>query len=382
MFTIKNLKNKLKNFWHWIIFFGSAIAVFFSSILLIFYKIIDWLTELFSRFKPRKILWSLVALGILFLFSLFYFRVVTLPTGNSKPVAVIINHGDSVQKIALQLKEARVISNSNFFILLCKLFDWDREIHAGRYDFSDNYSIFRVLRKLTQGGATAINVVIPEGATLKQIAGILQNEINLDSNLFVQIVSNQSFVDSLKIPGKTLEGYLFPNTYNFYWQQDIKSVIYRMLEEFRKIVYDSLKFVENPQLSLKRLVTLASLIEKESKRPDELPLISAVFYNRLKIDMPLQCDPTVSYALELSRPVKPADLQVKHPYNTYIYYGLPPGPICNPGTLSLRAVLTPAPVTYLYFVAKRDGYHIFSNTLDEHNQAIYDMMKEKKAGLN
>src|SRR4030067_1139784 len=382
MFTIKNLKNKLKNFWHWIIFFGSAIAVFFSSILLIFYKIIDWLTQLFSRFKPRKSLWSFVALGILFLFSIFYFRVVTLPTGNPRPVAIIINHGDSVQKIALQLKEARVISNSNFFILLCKLFDWDREIHAGRYDFSDNYSIFRVLRKLTQGGATAINVVIPEGATLKQIAGILQNEINLDSNLFVQIVSNQSFVDSLKIPGKTLEGYLFPNTYNFYWQQDIKSVIYRMLEAFRKIVYDSLKFVENPQLSLKRLVTLASLIEKESKRPDELPLLSAVFYNRLKIDMPLQCDPNVSYGLGLNRPVKPVDLQVKHPYNTYIYYGLPPGPICNPGTLSLRAVLTPAPVSYLYFVAKRDGYHIFSNTLDEHNQAIYNMIKERKAGLN
>ena len=98
--------------------------------------------------------------------------------------------------------------------------------------------------------------------------------------------------------------------------------------------------------------------------------------------MPLQCDPTVSYALELSRPVKPADLQVKHPYNTYIYYGLPPGPICNPGTLSLRAVLTPAPVSYLYFVAKRDGYHIFSNTLDEHNQAIYNMIKERKASLN
>jgi len=382
MLTIKKLKNKLKNFWHWIILFGSAIAVFFSSILLIFYKIIDCLTELFSRYKQRKVFGSLVAAGILLLFSLFYFRVVTLPMGNPRPVAIIINHGDSVQKIALQLKEARVISNSNFFILLCKLFDWDREIHAGRYDFSDNYSIFRVLRKLTQGGATAINVVIPEGATLKQIAGILQKEINLDSSLFVQIASDKNLADSLKIPGKTLEGYLFPNTYNFYWQQDIKSVIFRMLEEFRKTVFDSLKFVETPQLGLKKLVTLASLIEKESKRPDELPLISAVFYNRLKIDMPLQCDPTVSYGLGLNRPVKPADLQVKHPYNTYIYYGLPPGPICNPGTLSLRAVLTPAPVSYLYFVAKRDGYHIFSNTLDEHNQAIYNMIKERKAGLN
>lgn len=382
MLTIEKLKNKIRNFWHWIIFFISAAAVFFSSFLLLFYKIIDWLTELFSRFKQRKILWSLVALGILFLFSLFYFRVVTLPTGDSKPVAVIINHGDSVQKIALQLKEARVISNANFFILLCKLFKWDREIHAGRYDFSDNYSIFRVLKKLTQGGATAINVVIPEGATLKQIAGILQKEINLDSVLFVQIASDKNFIDSLKISGKTLEGYLFPNTYNFYWQQDIKSVIFRMLEGFRKIVYDSLKFVETTQLSLKKLVTLASLIEKESKRADELPLISAVFYNRLKIDMPLQCDPTISYGLELNRPVKPADLQIKHPYNTYIYYGLPPGPICNPGILSLRSVLTPAPVSYLYFVAKKDGYHIFSNTLDEHNQAIYNMIKERKAGLN
>ena len=145
MLTIEKLKNKLKNFWHWIIFFASAVAVFFSSFLLLFYKIIDWLTELFSRFKQRKILWSLVAVGVLLIISFFYFRVIPLPSGNSKPVAVIINHGDSVQKIALQLREARVISNSNFFILLCKIFGWDREIHAGRYDFSDDYSIFRVL---------------------------------------------------------------------------------------------------------------------------------------------------------------------------------------------------------------------------------------------
>lgn len=382
MLTIKEFKNKLRNTWHWIILFGSAVAVFFSSILLLFYKIIDWLTELFSQVKTRKLQWIAAGLGMVLVFFIFYFRILTFSLGPAKPVSVIINHGDSVQKIALQLKEARVISSSHFFILLCKIFGRDRDIHAGRYDFADNYSIFRVLRMLTQGGATAIDVVIPEGSTLKQIAGILQKEINVDSSLFVQIASDKNFIDSVKIPGQTLEGYLFPNTYNFYWQQDIKSVIYRMLEEFRKIVFDSLKFVETPQFSLKRLVTLASLIEKESKKAAELPLISAVFYNRLKIDMPLQCDPTVSYGLELDRPVKPADLQVRHPYNTYIHYGLPPGPICSPGTKALHAVLTPAPVSYLYFVAKRDGYHIFSNTLDEHNQAIYNMIKERKAGLN
>ncbi len=321
-------------------------------------------------------------MAIIILIFSFYLKIFTFPFGNARPVAVIINQGDSVQKVALQLEEARVISSSNFFILLCKIFKMDRKIYAGRYDFSSHYSIFKVLKMLTQGGATAINVVIPEGATLKQIAGILQKEINVDSVLFVQIASDKIFVDSLKIPGNTLEGFLFPNTYNFYWQQDIKSLILRMLGEFKAIVYDSLQFVETPQLPLKKLVILASLIEKESKRPQELPLISAVFYNRLKIDMPLQCDPTVSYALELDRPVKPTDLQINHPYNTYINYGLPPGPICSPGKLSLKAVLTPAPVGYLYFVAKKDGYHIFSNTLEEHNQAIYDMLKDKKTGLN
>lgn|SRR5574341_65796 len=382
MLEIKNLKAKLKELSYWIILFGSSLAVFLFSILLLFYRLVDFLTLLWSKLKGPRWAWGVGVVAIIILVLSFYLKIFIFPFGNSRPVSVIINQGDSVQKVALQLEEAQVIKSSNFFILLCKIFNWDRKIYAGRYDFASNYSIFRVLRMLTQGGATAINVVIPEGATLKQIAGILQKEINVDSALFVQIASDKIFLDSLKIPGKTLEGFLFPNTYNFYWQQDIKSIVARMLEEFRKIVYDSLQFVETSQLPLKKLVILASLIEKESKKPQELPLISAVFYNRLKIDMPLQCDPTVSYALELNRPVKPEDLQINNPYNTYLNYGLPPGPICNPGKLSLKAVLTPAPVGYLYFVAKKDGFHIFSNTLEEHNQAIYDMLKGKKTGLN
>lgn len=382
MLKIKKWKVNLREISYWLILLGSSLAVFLFSILLLFYRLVDLLNLLWSRIRNRRWAWGVGALAIIILIFSFYLKIFTFPFGNARPVAVIINQGDSVQKVALQLEEARVISSSNFFILLCKIFKMDRKIYAGRYDFSSHYSIFKVLKMLTQGGATAINVVIPEGATLKQIAGILQKEINVDSVLFVQIASDKIFVDSLKIPGNTLEGFLFPNTYNFYWQQDIKSLILRMLGEFKAIVYDSLQFVETPQLPLKKLVILASLIEKESKRPQELPLISAVFYNRLKIDMPLQCDPTVSYALELDRPVKPTDLQINHPYNTYINYGLPPGPICSPGKLSLKAVLTPAPVGYLYFVAKKDGYHIFSNTLEEHNQAIYDMLKDKKTGLN
>ncbi len=382
MLEIRKLKAKLRELSYWIILLGSSLAVFLFSILLLFYRLVDFLGLLWSKIKGPKWAWGAGAAAILLLILSFYLKVFTFSLGSARPVAVIINQGDSVQKVALQLEEAQVIKSSNFFILLCKVFGWDRKIYAGRYDFASNYSIFRVLRMLTQGGATAINVVIPEGVTLKQVAGILHKEINLDSALFVQIATDKIFVDSLKIPGNSLEGFLFPNTYNFYWQQDIKSIIARMLEEFRKIVYDSLQFVETPQLSLKKLVILASLIEKESKKPQELALISAVFYNRLKIDMPLQCDPTVSYALELNRPVKPEDLQVHNPYNTYINYGLPPGPICNPGKLSLKAVLTPAPVGYLYFVARKDGYHIFSNTLEEHNQAIYDMLKDKKNGLN
>jgi len=169
----------------------------------------------------------------------------------------------------------------------------------------------------------------------------------------------------------TLEGYLFPNTYNLYWGMKEEEIAKLMVDELFMIITPDLRArAKEIGLSLHQALTLASLIEKETGAAQERPLISAVFHRRLKMGMPLQCDPTVVYILSpLNRPLTKSDLKVKSPCNTYLHPGLPPGPICNPGLASIKAALWPAQTDYLYFIAQGDGSHIFSRTNREHINA-------------
>jgi UPF0755 protein len=256
----------------------------------------------------------------------------------------------------------------------------DTKIYAGRYEFQSGQSMFSILSQLSKGGATAINVTIPPGLEIKQVAGILHHQIGTDSLLLVQLTQDTLFLRGFGLQVKNLEGFLFPETYNFYWKPKEEEVIQTMVSQFRRVVFNDLGYRPSGirRNELKDLVTLASLIEKEGLKSEEYPLISAVFHNRLKRDMPLQCDPTILYVLPpLNRPIRPEDLQIDSPYNTYKYYGLPPGPICNPGREALKAAMNPAEVQYLYFVHRGDGTHIFSNTLEEHNRAIWQLKKNK-----
>lgn len=369
------LKDKFQNLIEFTTTFLWSSVIFILSSVLIIFKIIDFLKTLFTQRKFLK-LKTVQIVGIVLAFALilnfaFYTRLLPIPfTSQSKPINLIINKGESISEIAGKLKQTGVISNKKFFLLLTKILGIDRKIYAGRYEFTPGSTIYKVLGKLSSGGATAINVVIPEGLTIKQIASILKKEVNLDSAAFVSLALNKALPQKLELPGPTLEGYLFPNTYNLYWQPEAEEVITSMVQEFKNIILDSsITKLLKPNFTLKQAVILASLIEKEAQREEEKPLISAVYHNRLRKGMLLQCDPTVIYALELNRPPVLKDLEIDSPYNTYKYYGLTPGAICNPGKSSIEAALQPATVNFLYFVARGDGSHIFSATLEEHNQA-------------
>jgi len=294
---------------------------------------------------------------------------------------VLVEKGDNLPKISQKLKDSGLEFNSQLLYLSSIILNIDRKIFPGRYDFQKGVTLSGLLKKFYKKEITSIDVTIPEGYNLYQIAGILKREIELDSSLFVKTCFDTGFIHRLGLNSKSLEGYLFPDTYKLFWKMEPEKVIEIMVQEFKKVIDDPLlSQSESLNLSIYELLILASLVESEAKVDEERDLISAVYHNRLKLGMPLQCDPTVIYALGgLDRPLTHKDLEVDSPYNTYRYPGLPPGPINNPGKASILAALFPAKVKYLYFVAKGDGSHIFSVDLEEHNRARAKIKRENKS---
>ena len=233
-------------------------------------------------------------------------------------------------------------------------------------------SLLEVLRRLESGRVVTHQVTIPEGFTALDIAQLLASERLADPVRFMALVGDPALATRLGLPGPTLEGYLFPDTYRLSRGMGEEEILQIMAARFRQVVPADIEArAERLQLDIRGVITLASLIEKEAKQDRERPIIAGVFLNRLRLSMPLQSDPTAVYgAPDPRRRVTPLDLQRKTPYNTYQNPGLPPGPIANPGLSSILAVLSPARVSYLYFVAKNDGTHFFSRTLDEHTHAV------------
>jgi len=215
-------------------------------------------------------------------------------------------------------------------------------------------------------------VLHPEGATVAELARMLESERLAASGAVVRLASDPAFLATLTIEGPSLEGYLFPDTYQFVRGMTTEEILTRMVQRFRaKLGPDVAARAQARGLSVHQLLTLASIIEREAVARDELRTISGVFWNRLKLNMPLQADPTVQYATgKERRALTRADLGIEHPYNTYRSPGLPPGPIASPGLAAIEAALDPAPVKYLYFVAMDDHRHYFSSTLGEHNAAV------------
>lgn len=328
--------------------------------------------------KRRVVAWVVIVILVLIaIFAIkanFWLReqLRKPPSGGFKPQVVIIPPGKSLRRTANVLKEAGIIRDVNSFILLARITRQARKLQSGRYRFDEPMAPILVLKTLTKSGTLTEHVTIPEGYTLNEIAHTLAEQESIDTNQFLKVAHDPAFLSAHGIEASSAEGYLFPSTYNIYWKMDPKKALVLMTSEFNKVFNDSLKRrAASLRMTTHQVLTLASIIEAEGKKDSERPTISSVFHNRLKENMPLESCATVEFILpEHKGRLLFADLKVQSPYNTYLHAGLPPGPICSPGRISIRAALYPADTDYLYFVANGDGSHTFSRTGAQHAQAI------------
>ena len=284
---------------------------------------------------------------------------------------VNITQGMNSHKIAQLLSGEKLIRSKSAFLILARLNGSSRSLKAGKYKLNAKLNTSQVLHKLKRGDVIKQYLVIPEGFTIAQIAQVWEAKGLGEAADFEQATRNPSLLQKYHIEASSLEGYLFPNTYEVTYNTTPEMLIERMLREFnRKFTNELRQEANNLELSVHAVVTLASITEKESKVEYEREIISAVFHNRLQRGWKLQADPTVVYALgNPKRNLTYDDLKIKSPYNTYRYKGLPPGPICNPGIASITAAIRPVQTPYMYFVAAGNGTHYFSRTLDEHRNA-------------
>jgi UPF0755 protein len=294
------------------------------------------------------------------------------PSSINREVVVEVADGASLTMVARKLTDAGVITHPTYFVLLGRLLGAQRAIQAGEYALQTTMRPMEVLHKLTSGAVVTTAVTIPEGLTMQEIAAQLEAQGLMSADAFLTAAADPAIRAEAGIDVPSLEGYLFPSTYYVARRTTPAELVRRMVHQFQESTRSlDWSLAAGRNLSRHKVVTLASIIEKETSRDDERPLVASVFYNRLKRRMPLQSDPTVIYALnDFDGNLRRVDLGVNSPYNTYRVTGLPPGPIANPGLASLEAALHPASTTYLYFVSKNDGTHFFSSTLAEHQKAV------------
>jgi len=288
---------------------------------------------------------------------------------------VEIPQGAGSVAIAKRLADAGVVRDVNTFRVALWVTGSGRRLQAGEYRFDRPSSAREVAGKIARGEVYVRPLTFPEGLTYKQMSALYEGKGFGPALDFINAAKRGALVSAVDPDAKDLEGYLFPDTYKLPRSTTAELLVGRMIAAFMKTLTPELMDkAEARGLNVRQLVTLASIVEKETGNPDERPLVAAVYANRLKIGMGLQCDPTVIYALEragrYNGNLTRDDLQFDSPYNTYRHAGLPPGPIASPGRASLEAAASPADVPYLYFVSKNDGSHAFAATLDEHNRNV------------
>ncbi len=302
-----------------------------------------------------------------------FYRFLRPPTISDPIVRVVrILPGMSLKSIARHLEQEGLIQDAYKFLVLAWWKKAGKKVQWGDFELRTGMPPGTLLEYLVTGKTMLKRVTIPEGFTLEQVAGRLTEENLVQEKAFLDSARDPDFLKALGIPGDSLEGYLFPDTYFFHRGMSVQTIQKRMVGRFQQVWGE----LEREGLSAEapsqnKMVILASVVEKESGLGSERPLIASVFFNRLEKGMALQSDPTVIYGLKnFNGNLTKKDLQKPGPYNTYIKPGLPPGPIANPGREALRAVLSPARSDYLYFVSKNDGSHCFSGTLREHQRAV------------
>lgn len=328
-----------------------------------------------------------VLLSILFLLAIFlgfswglWSYLNKPPAGESGVRYIEISSGTHFSQVAQILEREGIIIGVKRFRLLAKLKGIEKEIKAGDYLFHTAMAPSEVLDKLVKGEYRTHRVTIPEGFTMFQIADVLEEKGLIKKEKFFRCASDPAFFQSLSIKGNSLEGFLFPDTYQLRKGMEEKDILRKMVARFREVFKEEyVRRARELNMSQEEVITLASIVEKETSDASERHLIAAVFRNRLKRGMMLQSDPTVIYGLkDFNGNLTKEDLETKTPYNTYLIKGLPPQPIANPGEESIKAVLYPSSKNYLYFVSKNDGTHHFSATLKEHNLAV-DKYQRKRS---
>ena len=337
-----------------------------------------WRSKIALLFQILGVVFSLMILAGVIGFAGFFMWIRQSPSpGHAESLRIELRKGDSVRTIARRLKKANVIDSESLFLAMVVWRRADRRLCAGNYEFAPGLTPKQVLALLIKGPETPlVKVTLPEGWTFSRMARRLAEKgAIVSAERFEMLCHDADFVTSLSLPDNQAEGYLFPDTYEIAQPTDegdlIRHLVRRQEEVIRSLgLRPGINSPNAAPLDFRQSVILASIIEREAADPLEMPLISSVFHNRLKIHMKLDSCATVRYALrQWNTPLTLNDLKYNSPYNTYTHAGLPPTAICNPGRAALEAAFRPPQSDFLYFVYRGDRHHEFSRTLREHNAA-------------
>lgn len=313
-------------------------------------------------------------------FLLWYLLLLVMTPGDGHRVyGLTVPKGAGLASVASELEQQGIIYSAFHMRVLGRLRGLDRLMQTGDYRLTDAMQPGKILEKMAVGDTDARRFTLPEGYSIFQAAELLEKAEIFTKEAFLEACRDKALLKKLGLSGTTVEGYLFPGTYLVGFHTDEQGLVTEMVREFRFRMTVLAPLLEQSEFDLHEVVTLASMVEREAVSVEEMPLISSVFHNRLRIGMPLQSDPTAIYGIRIfGGTVTRQDVQRSTPYNTYRIKGLPPGPIGNPGIEAIRAVLLPASTDYFYFVARKDGTHQFSRTFQEHRQGVERFLKKGK----
>jgi UPF0755 protein len=294
---------------------------------------------------------------------------------------VEIAPGSSTRAIGEQLVSSGIVRDHLTFRAALWRTGAARALKAGTYRFDAAMPAVDVVEKIAKGDVWVRRLTFPEGLNIFEMARVFEHQDFGPASAFLAAARDPAAIGNLDPAARDLEGYLFPETYSLAPKTSAERLVHLMVDRFEQLFTEEMRrSAEARGMTTREAVTLASIVEKETARAEERPVVAGVYVNRLKAHMPLQCDPTVIYAMEqagrYNGNITRADLEIDSPYNTYRYPGLPPGPIASPGLASLKAAVAPADVDYLYFVSRNDGTHVFARTLEEHNANVHKFQVE------
>lgn len=302
---------------------------------------------------------------------IFWQYILSPEPSDGRHIILRVENGMNPARIGRLCEKYGLVKSRELFLAAVTLTGRAKRLKAGTYRFTRRVTVFSLINDLSSGREFLRRVTIPEGFRSWQIASVFQRDLGIDSSSFMQVVNDKDLCDSLQIPNQSLEGYLFPDTYYFPENAGPETIVTAMYTRFTTVMRDSLAFnPDSSDFNLHQLVTLASIIEGEVMSDSERPTVSALYRNRLAVRMYLESCPTIQYIIpDGPRRLLDRDLDIESPYNTYRNFGLPPGPVSNPGMESLAAAMRPADTDVLFMVSNGDGTHTFSKNLNAHLRA-------------